>query len=48
MMALKKPTICLAQELPVPEETLTEVRKSVLETLDLNKDGRIELGEFAK
>lgn len=32
----------------VSEDTLAEVRSSVLKALDLNKDGRIELGEFAR
>jgi len=35
----------LAQVTP---EMLSEVRAHVLDALDANKDGRIELGEFAK
>lgn len=29
-------------------EFLSELRSSILETVDTNKDGRIELGEFAQ
>lgn len=32
----------------VTPEMVAEVRRNVLDALDINKDGRIELGEFAK
>jgi hypothetical protein len=36
------------QQPVVTEEMVVEVRNNVLAALDSNKDGRIELGEFAK
>jgi calbindin D28 len=37
-----------APQASVTTEMLTEVRNNVLDALDVNKDGRIELGEFAR
>lgn len=45
-----RPTVCcLHKTQKEPEaEFLTELRNSILETVDANKDDRIELGEFAQ
>ena len=40
--------VMLSQQPVVTEEMVVEVRNNVLSALDANKDGRIELGEFAK
>jgi len=38
----------LQKDVPITEEMLTSCRTSVLEQIDVNKDGKVELGEFAR
>lgn len=39
---------CEVQQVSVSEAMLTEVRQNVLTALNVSKDGRIELAEFAR